>query len=249
MFFYISKILSFLVDPFVWIIAGLVFGVLKKINWIKYISLLLLIALSNPLLSNYAMSKWEPKPVKKETLPLFDVAIVLSGMIRTAQLPNDQVHFSDAADRLTEAINLYKEGIVQKILISGGSGSTIYNEIESELIHSLTLSCGISDRDIILEKNSRNTHENAKLSVQVLQKENLLNRKILLITSAFHIPRATDCFTKEGIDVVAFPVDFRAADGKFNLGMFVPTADSLSIWKILFSEWVGILVYKTLGYA
>ncbi|MFT7232167.1 MAG: uncharacterized SAM-binding protein YcdF (DUF218 family) [Cyclobacteriaceae bacterium] len=254
MYFYISKILGFLIDPFIWILAGLLIGILsksqKKSKWFLSISIIILTILSVPLLSNWAVSKWEEPPILKENLPLCDVGIVLTGMTHVGRLPKDQIHFAESVDRITEAIVLYKDGLIGQIIVSGGS-ATILNtdENESLQLRDFILGCKVKEKDLHLEQESRNTYENAFYSAHLLNKLNLQDRKILLITSAFHMPRALRCFKKQGIEVIPYSVDYRAQRIKWDPSMIIPSIESLQIWQTLLKEWMGLLIYRLVGYA
>ena len=84
---------------------------------------------------------------------------------------------------------------------------------------------------------------------KILEK-NYNNGNTLLITSAFHMNRAGDCFRKQEIKVDEFRTDFYTAERKFTLEqLLVPSEGALSIWATLFRELTGYVVYKLLGYA
>ncbi|MEP0367165.1 MAG: YdcF family protein [Cyclobacteriaceae bacterium] len=249
MFFVISKVLNFVTAPLTWIVAGFLVGVFKKKPWMIHISLVVLIVLSNPLLSRIALEKWQYPPVDKANLQLFDVAIVLTGMTKTNMSQADQLHFSDGADRMTEAIDLYKIGNVRKILISGGSGTLLYDEIESNKLKEFAITCGVKSNDVIVEAESRNTYENAFYSKKALEQRDYLDRELLLITSAFHMPRAMRCFDKQGLSITPFPVDYRSSKMSLDPALLVPSARALDNWTLLFNEWIGILAYRLVGYA
>jgi uncharacterized SAM-binding protein YcdF (DUF218 family) len=102
---------------------------------------------------------------------------------------------------------LYKLGKIKKILISGGSGSLLYpDESESEDLYDFCMIAGVRKKDILLENQSRNTHENAIYSLKIIEEENI-EGKVLLITSAFHMRRSIGCFKKEKIQFDSFSTD------------------------------------------
>ncbi|NJN34334.1 MAG: YdcF family protein [Saprospiraceae bacterium] len=67
---------------------------------------------------------------------------------------------------------------------------------------------GMPDSDIVLETKSRNTRENAILTKVILDKMGFGQARCLLITSAFHVPRASAIFKKVGIRFSVFPAHF-----------------------------------------
>jgi uncharacterized SAM-binding protein YcdF (DUF218 family) len=93
----------------------------------------------------------------------YKLGILLTGVTKGNMQPDDRVYFQRGADRVTHTLQLYKLGIIEKILISGGSGSisTASQKQEAdEIADALTL-MGVSENDILIENQTRNTHESA----------------------------------------------------------------------------------------
>ena len=99
-----------------------------------------------------------------------------------------------------------------------------------------------------MEKRSKNTYENALYSSELIRKKGLKN-KVLLSTSAMHMPRSIACFKKQGLEVVPFTVDESSAvEPGYFIGKLIPDAQILLKWYRLMHEWVGINVYRVQGY-
>ena len=178
-----------------------------------------------------------------------EVGIVLTGALSHNPDLEDQMHVGEAGDRFTEAMVLYKQGFIRKILITGGSGSILDQEFkESEVLKSFLITNGFPEEDIIIEYNSRNTHENAANTAAVLKQYSLEDRKHLLITSAFHMRRSLACFAKEKIHVVPYPVDFRSSYVAWDIAWILPSPHALANWSMLIKEWIGMVAYKIAGY-
>lgn len=96
----------------------------------------------------------------------------------------------DWKNRMDVAINLYKNGRASKILISGGVGVESTTK-ESLVMREYAIDCGVVDRDILIEDESRNTTENVLCSLLVLHRANLLPRlhRVLVVSSPAHIRR------------------------------------------------------------
>ncbi len=211
--------------------------------------MLIFLIFSSPIISNYVVSSWEVPPTSKENLPLTDIGIVLTGAMQHQKEIEDQYHFTEAADRVTEAMVLYQEGLIHKILITGGSGSILDQEFkESKALKAFLILNKFPEEDIIIEPNSRNTHENAAFTAKLMEEIGMKNRKHLLITSAFHMKRSLGCFAKEGMDVIPYSVDFRGTYQEWDISMILPSADAFSKWSLILKEWVGIVAYKIAGY-
>ena len=248
MFFILSKLLSFALDPILWVIILFFLGFITKKKPLLIVALTLLMLLTSPYLNDLALRKWESKPVAKSDLPLSDIGIVLTGMTSSDMEPRDQLHFNESADRITEAIMLLDNGVIKKLIISGGTPSFAENSIaESIQLEQLLLASDVSPRDYHLETRSRNTYENAKYCAEYVLSEKLENQKILLITSAFHMPRALACFKKQGINVSAYPVDFKTSPS-ISISSFIPSSQPLDYWRLLIKEWIGYATYKMIGY-
>lgn len=196
------------------------------------------------------MRKWEI-PIKKEAdlEQVYDVGIVLGGL-STFDGDHSRIQFLRSGDRLFQAIDLYKKGRIKKILISGGSGSISLPDLkEAPIINRYLLDLGIPQNDIILEAQSKNTRENALFTSRIL-KNNYPGGKYLLITSSFHLRRATACFKKVGIETNSYATDRISESRKFLFDeLFIPNIEKLGYWTVLIHEITGYIVYKMMGYA
>lgn len=254
MFFILSKTLYFLLMPIVWIIAILLFAIFTKHEKRRKKSLIAALALllffSNDFIINEALLFWEKEPVPIASLPNYETGIVLTGITHYQKASDDRVYFNKGADRLLHTVQLYQLGKIKKILITGGSGLLESNHTVSEAdrLKSVFLYCGITPQDIIIENKSRNTYENAVFSKQTIDSLNIKGN-FLLITSAFHMRRAKDCFKKSGLTIDIFPVDFNSRDREFTPDkLFIPSENALTKWSILIHEVIGYVVYKLVGY-
>ncbi len=254
MFFILSKTLNYLTMPLVIIsILFLLSWILRNTKWrsrLFKIALVLLLVMSNDFLANEVAKVWElPATPLHEIKKEYAVGIVLTGVTKGNMTPDDRVYFQRGADRVIHALQLYKTGIIKKILISGGSGSLLErNRQEADEIADALQLMGVLREDIIIENRSRNTHESA-----AAVKATLLNfyapQDCLLITSAFHMRRSRACFKKVGWPVDTFTTDFLSHERKFTPDvLFIPRAEALLNWTIISREWVGIISYKVVGY-
>ncbi len=254
MFFYLSKILSFLLMPFTIIVLALLAGLLlKNPKWKKkmYITgVVLLLFFSNPFIIGELMRWWVIEPVRIESLDkTYAVAIVLGGFTLTDAQPDDRVHTTQSVDRLLHTLQLYREGKVQKILVSGGLGQIFADgPVEAELAKRLLLLSNVQEEDIILETNSRNTRENALNTAEIIR-EKFPNQPCLLVTSAYHMRRAQACFDKVGLPVTAYSTGFSTKEGTVTPdALLLPNPDAIENWHKLTRETMGMIIYKMAGY-
>ena len=254
MFFILSKILFYTVMPLTWIIVFLCLALFTKKEKTRKRALItstaLLLFFTNPFLCNEAWLLWERAPTPIAKLEKYDAAIILTGFTNQEKSPHDRVYTGRGADRVLLPLRLYKEGYVKKIIISGGSGSlTKTYSTEALEIKKILVHAEVPATDILYEDRSRNTYENAKFTKELLKKHPEL-KKLLLVTSAFHIRRAAGCFSKQGIEADAFSVDFYTSDRSFSPErLFVPQEVYLYQWQKLLHEILGFIVYRIMGYA
>lgn len=209
----------------------------------------LLLLFTNPFMSNEAWLLWERKPKPIATLPTYDAAIILTGLTGMDKSPHDRVYTNKGTDRVLHTLQLYKLGKVQHIIISGGNGS-LKEKIttEAESLRQLLVQAGVPDSVILMEDKSRNTYENARFTKQLLSQHPDL-KKLLLVTSAFHMRRAEACFKKAGVVADTYPADFYTHDRAWDLDkLLLPQEVVLFHWQKLLHEMAGFVVYKVVGY-
>lgn len=253
MFFILSKLLQFLIKPLTWVFLSLLAGIIgarayRKVHFIG--AAILLIVFTNPLLSNLAWYTWEAEPVKFEAITqTYDAVIILGGYTHTTQKPRDRVHFSEAYDRLARGVELYKKGKARHIFLTSGSAQVVGERVKSSVIlKEHLLQWGIPEADLSIEPNSRNTYENARNTARILHKR-MPEGQFLLVTSAFHMPRAHACFQKQNLSVRPFPADFRSYEVSWTPdNLILPSAGALQGWNVLIKEWVGLVAYWVMGY-
>ena len=253
MFFALSKLTYWLVMPTSLIIFLFIGAWLVKPDKLKKlffnIGIAVLLIFTNPIIAKLAMNCWEPNATPYSTMDRnFEYGIVLTGVTNLERAPYDRIQFNKGADRIIQAIELYKWGIINRILITGGTGGLPFNvQNESESLQILAISSGVPPDKISIEPNARNTRENAVFTFEILSGKS--SKNVLLITSAFHIPRAMKCFEKAGFTPTAFPTDHYGGGLHLSLNHFlVPTPNALIQWHILFKEWLGIASYWAMGY-
>ena len=251
MFFTLSKILFYVLMPSFWLLVALVYLSVKlkgKQKKISILTLCLYLFFSNGFIVNELMKKWEYEVQAFSVIPKNSMAVLLTGITNYAKEPHDRVYLEKGADRVMHTVLLYKKGLIDNVLITGGPAK--YNDkfvIEAQELRSVMLLSGVPDSAIITEDSARNTHENAKFSAVILHQK-FPAKNYVLVTSAFHMKRSVACFEKEGIKTIPFPVDFYSAETRFELAKFLPTSQSFYKWEVLIHEVLGYVVYKVMGY-
>ena len=254
MFYILSKTIFYILMPMFWIIFLLFYAIVTKNDKRRKkairICLGIVFIFGNPALTNEAFWQWEVPATPMANVGTYEVGVVLTGVLNVHKIPHERTYFNKGADRITHALQLYKNGNIKKILISGGSFQPIKDEDEAQDLKKFLLLAGVPENDIILEDKSANTRENALFSAKILNKD-FPNQKYLIITSAFHLRRSLGCFEKAGIKADGFATDFYNSDRKTinALSWLVPTEKSLYFSYILLHEWLGYGVYRIIGYS
>ncbi len=257
MFFVLSKILDFLLQPISWIfIAILYYAFARSVKHKKYSILFItttLLLLSNGKITSYFYSLWEVpnQPIPKKA---YKYGVVLTGgIIQNDGMIKPEIHVGQEADRLIQAAQLYKMGVIKHIVISGGNVSIkgqLLNDYtqESQKSAKLLQIIGIPDSSIIIEVSSRNTHENALFTKKLL--DSLGNKEpFLLITSAYHMKRSSACFSKLNMSHECFSAVKKGKDASPGiLSDFVPDEHYFYLNAQLIHEIVGFYIYKIMGY-
>ncbi|MGN7294365.1 YdcF family protein [Rhizobium sp. SAFR-030] len=156
------------------------------------------------------------------------------------------IEFNAAADRYTETLRLALAHPQARILVSGGDGSFSGRyEGEAGASERFFAAYGVPADRLIKENTSRNTWENTLNTRDMLAAENLAD--CVLVTSAFHMPRAMALFAKAGIEVTPWPVDYRTS-GRLSFG-FDFTQPSLNSQNTATAvrEWLGLIGYYAAG--
>ncbi len=233
------------------IIYGLGTKKLKRKRIAIISSFFILYLISNSFLINKAFNWWEYKPVNiSEVKKTYDVGIVLTGGMISLSQTADHPGLGIQADRFLQAYLLYKNNKIRKILITGASQKSLRDagKGEAQQAAALLVLWGVNPGDILLELNAKNTRENALFTSKIL-KAQFTGKSYVLITSSFHMRRATGCFKKVGISADVFPADFYGSDENTSFKeAVVPDPKIVGFSQLLFREWVGIIIYKIMGY-
>ena len=191
----------------------------------------------------------EYPPVALDSIPAGDCIVVLGGVLGDAAYPRVEVELSEGIDRVHQAARLYRFGKGRRIIVAGGNQPwTQGQEPEAHLIRDLLVEWGVSQEAIRLDPSSRNTRENALNGAKLIREADC--HSSLLVTSAWHMPRAVAAFENVGIPVFPVSVDVMGAQGQGRLMMgWIPQVDALAATSQALMEWMGIWVYRWRGWA
>jgi uncharacterized SAM-binding protein YcdF (DUF218 family) len=173
---------------------------------------------------------------------------VLGGAIDdVASAARGQTVFDEGGERITEAVILAKRFPQARIVYTSGSNSTIGGGSSEALrARDLMTQMGVAPDRITIEDRSRNTDENARFTAAIVHPEP--SQRWIIVTSAFHMPRAMGVFEKAGFHPIAYSVSFHTL-GRWpdDLRPTFEPARSLRIFELALHEWIGLAAYWASG--
>jgi uncharacterized SAM-binding protein YcdF (DUF218 family) len=175
-----------------------------------------------------------------------DGIIVLGGAIDMEGIRSiEEATLNDAAERMTTFVALAHQYPEARLVFTGGSGIVREQQLrEADAARLLFESMGVDPARLSYERESRTTWENAVNSHQLIQPQP--GQTWLLVTSAWHMPRAVGCFRAAGWEVTAYPTDFLGHNRQWGT---LDIAEHMRTLTVVEKEWIGMLVYHLLGHS
>ena len=240
---YLHKILPLIFSPLMLVIGLIVLGIIFNLRKFGLIGIIILILSSLPIISNKFIAYLEKdyQPIEIADVENVDAIVVLSGMIRViGDEENLKYEFTDSVDRFFAGLDLFNNNKSPILIFTRGKMPWSLGIAEGEYLKELAIKYGISEENIILTDEVQNTDQEAKAIKKILTE----NAKIILVTSAFHMPRAEKVFKAANINLIPFPVDFQNSKSKTTMMDFIPSAGSLFDTSHFVREMIGRLYYN-----
>lgn len=243
------KLVQVLLRPECWILAGILAALLLSFRRRERASRALLIAtamvvyatttrplrdaLVRPLESRY-------RPVAAATLEPHDAIVVLGGGVLREPISGEPTILGTATHhRLARGLLLHRAGVAPRVVLAGGVVDPFgHKPAESEAMRSHAVALGTPTDVLLLDSRSRTTSENAREVRRLLPGA----RRVVLVTSAIHLPRAVRRFRTEGFEVTPVPADYLAPPEPWTLGDLLPGARRLLHCGQAVHEQVGTLL-------
>lgn len=258
MFFIASKIFAIFGAPSHFFLFATAFGVAlcfsRFIRWgrrIAALSVAALLAMSFGPVGHFLAIPLESRfPALEGDLPPPDGIIVLGGSVNeNLSGVRGKIVFEEAADRLTAPIELLRRFPNARLVFTGGSGSLRSSRFtEAGTVERFWRDMGLDGREgreIVYEDRSRNTHENAAFTRDLVQPK--AGERWLLVTSAMHMPRSVGIFRRAGFPVIPYPVDFRTSGELRRWSIARHAPQGLKTVDFAVHEWLGLIAYRLTG--
>ncbi len=256
MFVFLSKLLDLLLAPLSWGLLLVAVGLLLRRRWarlavgLQVLGLGVLYVFSTEPVAN-GLQRWVEAGAVSTYRPdeVYDAVIVLGGMVDADATERSGVpEYTLAVERILRGFEVVREGRARQMLISGGTLDTRPGAlVEADILARQLRSWGIEPERIVVEGRSRNTRENARESERIIREKGWT--KLLLVTSAAHMPRALGTFQAVGLKPDTLVVDVRAHEWHPRSAWWQPRASNLSAGTDALRELFGRWVYRLRGWA
>lgn len=263
-FFGLYKFVKYGVYPLTWIVGLYALALIltwlpaspRRLRWLRVSAtagFLLLLLISSPVVSATLMGtleSWHTPPATNVGEKL-DAIVVLGGGIRDKGTLRPAIDLSDESrHRALCGADLYQQGRAQTLVMTGGDASIFGSgPREATAMKDWAIRLGVSAEAVVTEDRSRTTYENAVLSRRLLGD----HTSIMLVTSAYHIPRATALFMKQGFRVTPYPCGFHTrnhpSDVWDNVDIFdiLPDVGAMKETTVVVEEATGVAAYWLTG--
>jgi uncharacterized SAM-binding protein YcdF (DUF218 family) len=225
------------------VIIVILIGLMRNKKKLIYIAIGVLYILSTPIFSNNFFKLVEGSEYRKpiSAIDSADAIEVLSGMLGINEVGDSTyVEWGDS-DRFFGGIALFKAGKAQKLVFTGGKMPwDKAKKTEGDVLKEYAISNGIPTEKILV------TNEVEKTADEALAVKELISpsKRIILVTSAYHIYRAQRLFEKQELKVIPYKVDYKVARSlKTTIMDFLPDAESLKQTETGIRELIGRLIY------
>ena len=250
MFFYLSKILWFFAEPGNALLIALVVGLFLTATRFKKLgrSLVGLVVIAALVITFVPVGGWmrsaleDRFSIPDETLDNIDGIIVLGGVIDPKlSAARETLAIGSAVERITKSAELARAHPYSKLIYTGGSASLTEPDIrEADYVLGLYESLGVRAPQLQLDRDARNTWENATNSLKMASPGPY--DRWILVTSAFHMPRSVGVFRAHGWEVIPYPVDY-TMNPNAELKSPMSFTHGLGSLYTATHEWIGLIAY------
>jgi uncharacterized SAM-binding protein YcdF (DUF218 family) len=214
--------------------------------WVSGLAWLLLWSLPVPTYYLGASLEQQNAQVAVADLPVTEAIVVLGGGVQEDRYG---INLKDGADRVWFGAKLFHAGRAPLVILTGGNSEELgVLWPEAPAMAAFIKDLGVPQASMLLESGSRTTRENAVNTQRLLSERGIT--RILLVTSAQHMPRALATFRKLGIDAIAAPTDFNASPPSGSVLLeWMPSTEALGQSSRALKEYFGLWFYRLRGWA
>ena len=246
---FLNKLLPVFVLPLGLVLLLLLFAFWSKKRWPVLGAILLLYICSTPIVGNHLIGWLETRYPARSVAQIesADAVVVLGGILGPKVAEGFPPNWLETVERFEAGVALVQAGKAGHLVFTGArikweGGETT----EGEELRLLALARGVSPEKIIVTRDIDNTATEAVAVAELMKQHGW--RRIILVTTGWHMPRAAHLFRKAGVDCLIFPVDFRSDRGRaVTMIDFVPKAEAWQLTETALRECYGIVFYTITG--
>jgi uncharacterized SAM-binding protein YcdF (DUF218 family) len=246
-----NKLLPIFVLPLAWVMVLLAIALWRRRRWPVIAALAVLYVASTPVvgsgLFHWLESAYGPQSVT--AVEPADAIVPLGGILGPLWEPGHVPNVGEGGERLEAGIALWQAKKAPWVVFTGGRAPwTDLPETEGALVARLAVGRGVPAEQVLVTREVGNTADEARAVRDLMRARGW--KKIILVTSAWHMRRAARQFRKAGVDFVPFPVDYQVTPLQpLTLLDFLPRADGLRATEWTLRELYGIAFYAIFGRA
>jgi uncharacterized SAM-binding protein YcdF (DUF218 family) len=177
-----------------------------------------------------------------------DAIVVLGGILGPKAAPGYVTNWSESSERYDGGVALLRAGRARVLLFTGARmpWEKRAKTLEGEDLRAIAVSQGVPAEQILVTREISNTREEARAVAEMARVRGW--KKIIVVTTAWHMPRAARLFRSAGVDIIPFPVDYRCDQVRALAAVdFLPKADALGMTETALRECYGIAFYTLTG--
>jgi uncharacterized SAM-binding protein YcdF (DUF218 family) len=245
MLLFLHKLLPIIALPLGFCFTLMLVALFLKKRWLAVAAVLILLTSSLPIVGDSLLKTLEDRFPKMEVedCPPADAIVVLSGILHKSRSKSGGLEWAEGVDRFEQGILLMKAGKAPLLIFTGGRLPWATQQLtEGQELQGAALARGIPASSILVTEEVGNTADEAKAVRKIAEERKL--KRIILVTTAWHMPRAEYLFRTRGVPVIPFPADYYTRFGEpITLLDFLPQAGALGNTEVTLRESYGRLYY------
>ena len=241
---YLHKILPVFFSPLFMVLALLIAGVLSRRRAWVISGICVLYLLSTPVISKsiFHMLETGARQLTPEELPNADAIVALSGGMSWTETLKGLAHDWQDPDRFLGGVELFLAGKAPILIFTGGKSPwQLGSETEGDVLKKSAKMMQVPENKIWVTDLVENTEQEAAAVKKLLGQA---RARIILVASAFHMPRAQRLFERTGLEVIAYPVDFSTKAEALTPMSFLPSPGALTAVDTAVREVLGRFYYR-----
>jgi uncharacterized SAM-binding protein YcdF (DUF218 family) len=246
---FLNKILPVFVLPLGWVLLLLLFALFWRKWWPVVVALMILVVASLPVTGSRLIGRLESV---YPALPIADAGpadaiVVLGGVLGPKVAPGYVTNWSETSERYDGGVALLRAGRAGILVFTGAripwEGRAT---LEGDDLRAIAIQQGVPAEQILVTREVANTRDEARAVAEMARVRGW--KKIIVVTTAWHMPRAAQAFRKAGVAFTPFPVDFRRDSARaVSAADFLPRAEALQMTETAVREFYGYAFYALTG--